>query len=842
MRYLKLSLLIILSALVYFVVVNFNSEESKSKLEYPGEWMYNQRAYPHGKIDAKEMRKAHAKHHLARKASKQSSLLTWDFEGPYNTGGRITDVAISPENDDHLYISSSVGGVFKSLDKGLSWDPIFDNIGRPSIGNIEIAPSNASIIYVGTGEANASASSGAFVGDGLYKSVDAGLTWDLVGLENSEHISRICIDPNNEDRVFVATTGTLYGKNEERGVYRTLNAGQNWERVLFVSDSTALIDLVINTNNSDTLFASAWERIRYPWQRSYAGPTSGVYRSVDGGDTWDLLTNGLPESSSEVGRIGLAISESDPNNIYASYTTDPITNVFDGIYQSKDGGDSWNLLPSDQLSYVNATFGWFFGNVRVNPHDNKDVWVLGKDLYKTTNEGEDWSEVYGMHVDHHAMEFSRNNSNFILAGNDGGAYLSEDGGLSWAHFENLPITQFYHIEIDEQNPERIYGGTQDNNTIRTLSGADDDWHPILGGDGFHVIVHPENSDLIFAEYQWGNLYFSYDGGEYFDEYLYGVDYNDRTNWNTPVVLSPFDNNQLYYGSNRLYSSEVYSYNWTPISGDLTQGQHPSGSLAYGVLTTIAPSYLNSNTIYTGSDDAKAQVTFDGGLTWNDISEGLPNRYITKIVVHPENDSIAYITFSGYRYLDFESHIFKTEDSGQSWIDISSNLPEMPVNDVLISTVNHILYIATDAGVWYSDNDGASWSVLGANLPITICSNLEIHEPTKRLYIGTFGRSIYSMDISDFYLDVEEAMLKDDFKLYPNPTNGLLSIDFPRLLNEDCQIELFDQKGSLVETLYSGEISNKLMNIDISNNTPGFYYVSIVAGSYKSSQEVVLLAD
>jgi photosystem II stability/assembly factor-like uncharacterized protein len=524
------------SSLLFITVILMSSCDSTKKQEvkneYPGEWMYNQRAFPNNYINKKAISKAIAQTKQAQLSNKSTG--TWQLKGPINIGGRVTDVAISPDNDDHLYISTAVGGVFKSTDRGLNWTPIFDNIGRPSIGNIEIAPSDANRIYVGTGEANGSATSGANFGDGIYRSDDAGATWTHIGLEETQYIGRIVIDPNNKDRVFAATSGVLYGKNEERGLYRSLNGGSNWEKVLYVSDSTAVIDVAMNPLNTDILFAATWDRIRYPWQRSYGGETSGVHRSLDGGNTWVKLTNGLPVSDSETGRIGLAISPSNPSTIYASYTTNRITNVFDGLYKSTDNGDSWSLVAYGDISDVNDSFGWYFGNIRVHPTDPNEVYVLGQLLYKTTDGGNNWNNIYDMHVDHHSMEYSRNNPDMILAGNDGGVYLSENGGNTWSHFENLPITQFYNIEVDNLQPQRMFGGAQDNNTQRTTTGANNDWHAILGGDGFQVNVDKTNSNYVYAESQWGNLSKSTNGGNSMFWATDGIDFSDRRNWNTPV--------------------------------------------------------------------------------------------------------------------------------------------------------------------------------------------------------------------------------------------------------------------------------------------------------------------
>lgn len=806
------------------------SEERKGLNEYPGEWMYNQRAFPDNFINKQALKEAHEM--VKTKLLEKAAGTDWQLEGPINIGGRITGVAISPNSDDTLYVCTAVGGVFRTTDRGQNWEPIFDSQGNFSIGAIAIAPSNSQRIYVGTGEANGSANSGAFFGDGIYRSDDGGDSWTHIGLDNSNHIGRIAVDPNNPDRVFAAATGILYGKNNERGLYRTENGGTTWEQVLFVSDSTACIDVALTPGYPDTLYAAMWERIRYPWVRNYGGPTSAVHRSFDGGDTWQVLTNGLPASNSETGKIGLAVSESSPNTVYAVYTEDPITNDFNGLYKSTDLGNTWTDISSSSMNDMNGGFGWYFGNVRVDPTNPNEVYVLGQRLYRTTNGGNSWSSVNGMHVDHHAMEYSRNNPNFILAGNDGGAYISENGGSSWQHFENLPITQFYNIEVDYQLPQRLYGGTQDNFTIRTLSGNLNDWESILEGDGFHVIVDPTDNDYVYAEYQWGNLHRSTNGGSSMLTATSGINSSDRVNWNTPVVLSPFDPQTLYYGSNRLYRSYNRAVSWSSISPDLTDGLHSSGSLAYGTLTTIAASYNNLDVIYTGSDDGNVNVTFDSGQNWTNISASLPKRYVTKVVVHPDLDSTAYVTFSGWSSLDYSPHIFKTTDGGQNWTNISGNLPDIPLNDVLIDHNNNYLFVASDMGVWFSLDEGQNWNILGNDLPMTIVRQLKWHEPTNILYAGTFGRSIYSFDLNTLITVGSETEPIDlSLDVYPNPASDKVAINSNG--STIIAIDIYDIEGKRIDGIQYAQ-----NQIDLTGLADGLYILTIQTNKGSVSKKLL----
>ncbi len=819
---------------------NLSEEKTQEQLnqQYPGEWFYNERAYPDNVINLAAIKKAETQ--VKEILANRSEGGEWQLAGPLNTGGRITDIAISPDSDDIFYAAAATGGIFKTTDRGNNWSPIFDSQSKLSIGDIAIAPSNGQVIYAGTGEANASVNTGAFFGDGIYKSEDAGATWNNVGLPESNHIGRIAIDPTDPDRVFVAATGKLYGYNSERGIYRTEDGGATWDQVLFKTDSTAAIDVAINPQNTDIIYAATWERTRKPWIRDYAGLTSGVHRSLDGGDTWEELddTNGLPAPNEQTGRIGLAISPSNPSTVYARYTTNQITNTFNGLYKSEDNGENWTLVALGDIDFIDSSFGWYFGNLRVRPNNPDEVFILGQRLYKTLNSGDTWSEIQGMHVDHHAMEFSTTDNNFILAGNDGGIYMSENGGNSWAKFTNLPITQFYNIEVDFMQPTARYGGTQDNNTIRTTNGGLSNWNSIWGGDGFQVNVDPSDNNFIYVESQFGNLGRSTNGGASFESALDGIDFNDRNNWNTPVILSPFNPEIAYYGTNRLYSSNRAVF-WSPISPDLTDGQHPSGSLSYGTLTTIAGSHLNTNTIYTGSDDGNVHVTFDGGATWNNISAGLPDRYITALAVSPSDDLTAYVTISGYNVLDYMPHVFKTEDGGQNWQDISGNLPSIPVNDIILDSGETTLFVATDLNVWYSQDDGTNWTILGNNLPLTLTRDIKLHEPTNTLYAGTYGRSMHSYDLTGIILSTEEFNTNTaNLQVYPNPTRDSFQLNLK--LDQEGSIELFDIAGRKVKDLFIGNLSDTSgRSFGVTEFPNGIYFVRISSGNQKISKRIII---
>jgi hypothetical protein len=387
-------------------------------------------------------------------------------------------------------------------------------------------------------------------------------------------------------------------------------------------------------------------------------------------------------------------------------------------------------------------------------------------------------------------------------------------------------------------PNRLYGGTQDNNTIRTLTAGTNDWNSIIGGDGFHVNVDPSNNDYVYGESQWGNLRRSTDGGNNFTGATDGIDGNDRVNWNTPVVLSPFNPEKVFYGSNRLYISDRAVF-WNPISPDLTNGQHPSGSLAYGTLTAIAPSHNNLDVIYTGSDDGKVHVTFDGGSSWNDISSSLPDRYVTSIAISPSDDLTAYITFSGFGFLDYDPHVFRTNDGGQNWVDISGNLPSVPANDIIINEMEDILLVATDLNVWYSQNDGGSWTILGNDLPMTIVRDLKLHEPTNTLYAGTFGRSMHSYDLSNIILNVNETLLANAaIRLYPNPSASVVTVE--HLITSNGSIYLYDQFGRNIKTVYDGNLADSQnLTFSIDGISSGVYFVQLKTEGHSITKKLIV---
>lgn len=801
-------LLIILFGSAFSVYKYIHLSEEKKEIEeqkkMPNNWFFQQRAFPYDHINQEAYKEALMQASAERSSYKmQSTRKSWKFAGCINIGGRITDIEMHASDQQTIYAGAATGGVFKSTNGGTSWFPVFDAALSLSIGDIAIAPSNSKILYVGTGEANGGGGSTTYDGLGVYKSTDAGSTWNYTGLDGIGNTGRIVINPKDPQNVFVAAMGNLYGKTPDRGIYRTTDGGSTWQKVLFVSDSTGAIDIVINPKNPDTLYAAVWERIRTLNRETYGGASCNVYRSFDGGTTWTILTNGLPTASSDSGRIGLAICESSPNVVYAIYADK--VGYFKGIYKTTNNGNSWAKVNDGALNNMFASYGWWFGRLHVDPTNPDVVYAIGFDLYKSTNGGSSWTNIGGsVHVDHHAVYVHPKNPNFVLLGNDGGVYLSKNAGGSWTHVNNLPITQFYTCEMDAKNPQRLYGGAQDNGVNRTTTGNIDDWKSIVGGDGFVALVDPSNNNFVYGASQYGALQRSTDGGVSFSSGTTGISSSDRKNWNTPVIFDPTNPQIMYYGANKLYKSTNRAASWTAISTDLTNGNAGNG---LGTITCIAVAPSNTNVIYVGTDDGNVWRTANGGSNWNKISASLPLRWITRIAVDLQDPSIAYVTLSGFRLDEYQPHILKTTDAGLTWNDISGNLPAAPINELIIDpSDNSTLYVGTDVGVYVGTSNG-NWFQLGDSLPNVPVVDLTLHQPTRTLLAATFGRSMYKYDISSITSVIEQEPSLSSLTVQPNPVSSFAKIRFHLNEQQHGKVQLFDLSGKLVSVLHDG-ILNK----------------------------------
>lgn len=783
------------------------------------------------------------------KASGVHGMSEWRLVGPESVGGRIVDIEYNPRSPDSIYAAAATGGVFLSADGGTNWEPIFDDQATLSIGDIAIDPADPAVIYVGTGEANGGHNN--LPGAGLFKSTDGGTTWAASGLEDAVSIARIVIDPTNPDRLFAAVVGSYFAPGSERGVYRSIDGGASWDQVFSPGDDIGAIDLVINPSDPDILYVAMWERVRTYESMRLAGPGSGIYRSSDGGDTWTRLgvETGLPDGAN-VGRIGLTLCDSEPNVLYAIFTNG---SSYLGLFRTDDGGDSWiDADTGRQAETATSNFSWYFGQIRVNPNDPEDVYLLDVGLVNTKDGGASWQRrALSVHVDHHALAFHPDDDGALIGGNDGGVGISSDFGETWTRVTDLPITQFYGTDVDPSDRNRIFGGSQDNGTIRR-NPSDGSWSLVLGGDGFAPLIDPTNPGVVYFQSQRGDLSKSSDGGNTSFSVVSnrssasGIPASDPRNWSTPVAIDPSNPQVLYYGTNRVYRTQDGALSWEAVSPVLPIRSLSSPRL--GTVTSIAVSPSDPNVVYAGTDDGRVWVTLNSTADWTDISAGLPERWVTQVVADPFEPLTAYATFSGLKWNDPLPHVFRTTNAGFSWIDISSDLPDVPVNALVIDPANTSrLFVGTDIGAFVSADIGASWQSLVDGMPMVAVYDLDIHVKSRTLFASTHGRSIFSAGLPSVPVSAES----DDLSLqrspsliaWPNPFTERvhLRLEAPGLDSADpvssvgpVVLEVFDVRGRRVLRISNdpqSAVGRRLMEWDGRTDAgsrvpPGIYVIRI----------------
>ncbi len=689
--------------------------------------------------------------------------------GPSGMSGRVTTIDVVINQPNTWYIGAASGGVWKTENAGANWVPIFDEQPTQNIGAIAIQQTNPNVIWVGTGEGNPRNSLN--IGEGMYKSLDAGKTWERVGLEKTRNIYRVIIDPNNPNTVYAAAIGNPYAEHPERGVYKTTDGGETWNRILFTNEASGAADLVMDPSNPNKLIAAMWQHRRTPYSFKSGGTGSGLYITVDGGKNWKKAgkVEGMP--AGEIGRIGIAFARSMPSRVYAK-----IEATKNGLYQSDDGGFNWTLINSKPDEVTDRPF--YYQEIYVDPKNENRIY----DIHSTVTFSEDGGRSFktmlpysGIHPDHHAWWIHPENPNFILEGNDGGIGISRDRGKTWVFDEKLPLGQFYHINVDNEIPYNVMGGLQDNGSWHgpaytwTNGGIRNYyWNNVGGGDGFDVVPDPENSDWVYSMSQGGNVgRVNYKTGErwYIKPPVIDTTNKFRFNWNAAIALDPFDKNTVYYGSHVLHKSINKGASWVVISSDLTtnnpefQKQDETGGLTLDItgaenfttILAIAPSYKEKDVIWIGTDDGNVQLTRDGGKSWTNFRGKIPGMpvgaWIPQIRASRYNAGEAFVVANDYRRGDFKPYIFRTTDYGKTW---TSLVNESKVKGYALTVVQdpaepNLIFVGTEHGLWVSFDNGGSFQQWKNGYPSVSTFDLAIQEREADLVIGTFGRALWILD-------------------------------------------------------------------------------------------------
>lgn len=734
-----------------------------------------------GGVTSPGARMANWERHVRMRGASPFKDLRWQFLGPTNISGRITDVAVPPRSRGRTYdiwLATASGGVWRSRNEGTTWEPALVDIPTTSIGDVTIAPSDPNIIWVGTGEANIFRSS--MAGCGVYKSTDDGKTWTHMGLGATHTIPRIVIHPQNPSVVYVAASGHEWTDNEERGVYKTTDGGNTWRKTLYVNPRAGAIDLVMHPTDPDVLWCSTWHRIRKRWHDPRNEPDydgSGVWKSTDGGETWKPANDGLPKPAHR-GRIGLDVCRARPDVLYAfvddyelgekpegrdSYGRERKASIKGAqIYRSDDGGAKWRKVSEDGrlIRRVSATYGWVFGQIRVDPNDADRIYVMGVPLIVSDDGGKTYRRLSGMHGDHHAMWIDPENSNYIINGNDGGVAISYDRGRNWRTFyDNLPVVQFYNVAYDMATPFRVYGSIQDHGSRRgvvDLSRGRDrirarDWERAPGGEASYHAVDPTDPDVVFSESFYGAIQRSHlESGRRVrlkPEPRKG-EAELRGQWLAPFIISPHNPRVIYHGMNHLYRSMDRGANWERISDDLSYADASKlGDIPYQTITTVSESPLKFGLVYAGTDDGRLHVRDPSG-TWAEITAGLaPHRWMSRVEASRFNRDTVYVAQNGKRWDDFDAYLWRSTDRGATWQDISKGIPGGPVNVIREDPKDpRILYVGTDVGVYVTTDGARTWNVLANGLDSTFVHDLIIHPRDHIMVIATHGRGMYALDV------------------------------------------------------------------------------------------------
>ena len=699
--------------------------------------------------------------------------------GPAGMSGRITAIDVVTDQPNIMYIGAASGGVWKSVSEGVDWKPVFDKQAVQSIGAIAIQQNNPDVVWVGTGEGNPRNSVNG--GYGIYKSLDGGETWKLMGLEKTRNIHRIVIDKDNPNTVYVAAIGSSWGEHAERGIYRSTNGGETWKKILFVNNKTGAADLVMDAQNPNKLIAAMWEHRRKPYTFHSGGPGSGLYITYDGGENWTKKTDkdGLPKG--DLGRIGLAISKSNPQVVYALVEAKK-----NALYRSEDGGIKWTMVNDESSGRGSGGIGnrpFYYADIFVDPQNENRIYSIFTYVNYSIDGGKTFEQLMpaydtsvGVHPDHHAFWIHPENPKFLMDGNDGGLNISKDQGKTWRFVENLPVGQFYHINADNDYPYNLYGGMQDNGSwvgpayvLKDQGIRNSYWQELMFGDGFDVVPDPKDNRFGYAMSQEGYV------GRYDREtgLAKGIkpthpdpDVILRFNWNSAIAMDPFDSNTIYFGSQFVHKSTNQGHEWEVISPDLTtndpekQKQYESGGLTmdatgaenYCTILAISPSELQRDLIWAGTDDGNIQLTRDGGKSWTNVTpKNIPypkNGWVAQIKPSTFVPGEAYVVVNNYRQFDFKPYLFRTRNYGANWESLLTNKTEefgYTLSLVQDPEQKKLLFLGTEFGLYFSIDEGVSWTKWTENFPSVPTMDMVIHPKEHDLNIATFGRSMYVLD-------------------------------------------------------------------------------------------------
>jgi photosystem II stability/assembly factor-like uncharacterized protein len=714
--------------------------------------------------------------------------------GPAVMGGRITAIDGVNNNTKTLYVGTAGGGVWKTTTAGFTFEPVFEKYPQ-SIGALAVDQKNPETIWVGTGESNMRNS--VSVGLGLYKSTDAGRNWTRVGLENSEHISKIILHPTDPNVLYVAVPGKLWSDSPDRGLYKTTDGGKTWAKVLYTDEKTGCADVIMDPRNPDVLMASMWQFRRTPYSFVSGGPGSALYKSTDGGKNWRKITNGLP--TGEFGRIALALAPSAPDNVLAIVESEKTS-----LLISSDGGESWKYQSAN--SNVTAR-PFYFSTLVVDPYDPKRVYRPAFSLSISTDGGYSFSEASNaggwVHSDHHALWINPNNTSHMYLGTDGGVYMSLDQGVTWTHLNTLPVSQFYHVQTDDQTPYNVYGGLQDNGSWRGPSQSkggieNSDWESVGGGDGFWVQPDANDPDIIYSESQGGEVskYNRRTNQSQFIKPQPGKgEEKHRWNWNTPLVKGLKNPATLYIGAQYLFKSNDQGHSWQRISPDLTtndqekQRQAESGGVTvdntsaenHCTIFSIGPSPLDENLIFVGTDDGNIQVTRDGGKNWEMISKNIPGvpagTWVSRVTPSRFNRNLVYATFDNHAYGDMKTYVAKSEDGGKTWVNIGTDKVLQGYAHVIVEDLENpnLLFLGTEFGLYLSTDAGQSWVLYKSRVPEYVAvRDIVIQPKTNDLVLGTHGRGIFIVDDISPLRRLNSELLEKNAALLPTRPTAVSS--------------------------------------------------------------------